>query len=221
MSPPRVVLLPGLRGGIDELAPLLRALPHAVARPLPEIRADRLDAIAAAIADPTLADADVIVGASFGGLVARALRAQGRTAARLVLIGTLPHPDAPPAARRCALPGALTPALPGALYRRLYARRAAREWAEDSTAPWPADLPAPAVIGARLRAIARWGLPPIPPDTVVAWGTADRFVTWTDADVRRWGAAPLPLPGAHRPHLRDADGLLDALQARYGVTLRM
>lgn len=219
----RAALLPGLRGDAAELGPLAAALPHAAVLPLPARPLDRLADIAAALADaagPDLADADVIVAASFGGLVARALHAAGRTRARLVLIGTLPHAHPPPAARRCALPGALVPTLPRPLYRRLYARRAAGEWAEDTPLPFPAQLPTPAVLAARLRAIARWGLPQLPAGAIVAWGTDDRFVTWTEADVRSHGGLPLPLPGAHRPHLRAPDALLDALAARYGVTLR-
>lgn len=206
----RVLLLPGLRGDTVELGPLLAHLPGARAVPLPATRTSTLQGIAAELATGQDLDVDVIIGASFGGLVARALVASGRTRARLILVGTLPHTDAPPAARRCGPLGQLIPWLPQPVYHRLYARRAAREWAEDTDGPWPGALPSPAVIGARLRAIAAWGLPALPPGTVVAWGQRDRFGSWTPGEVERLGAIPAPLPGGHRPHL-SAPGLVAGL----------
>lgn len=213
----RSLLLPGLRGDAFEFAGLSGLLPDAGVITLPASTQDHFDAIVDAILQnhsvelTELGETDSLIGASFGGLVARALVAGGHTKARLVLVGTLPHPTPPLAAQQCALTGRLVPLLPARLYRSLYARRAAREWAEDTDAAWPDRLPAPAIIGARLRAIANWGLPPLPPGTVVAWGTEDRFVTWSAAQVRAWGGIPLPLRAGHRPHLRDPRGLLDAL----------
>jgi hypothetical protein len=213
----KTVLFPGLRGDLAELEGLRALLPEANAVALPVVPLDRLPAIVEALLQErpstlaALQDADTLIAASFGGLLARALVAGGHTRARLVLIGTLPHPTPPPAARQCGITGRLVPFLPDPIYRRLYARRAAHEWCQDTDIPWPTGLPAPAVIGARLRAIAHWGLPPLPRGTVIAWGTADRFVTWNAAQVRAWGAVPLPLPGGHRPHLRDPQGVLEAL----------
>jgi hypothetical protein len=210
----RSLLLPGLRGDEREFEGLRALLPKATPIALPAKAHDRFDSIIEAILKDQrseISEADTLLGASFGGLVARALVAGGHTRARLVLIGTLPHPTPPPAARRCGITGRLVPFLPELLYGRLYARRAASEWRQDTDDAWPAELPSPAVIGARLRAIARWGLPPMPPDTVVAWGTEDRFVTWSAAQVRAWGGIPIPLPAGHRPHLRDPQGLIDAL----------
>jgi thioesterase domain-containing protein len=210
----RSLLLPGLRGDEREFEGLRALLSEATPIALPAGAQDRFDSIIEAILKDQraeLAAADTLVGASFGGLVARALVAGGHTRARLVLIGTLPHPTPPSAARRCGITGRLVPLLPESLYRRLYARRAASEWRQDTDDAWPAALPSPAVIGARLRAIARWGLPPLPPGAVVAWGTEDRFVTWDAAAVRAWGGIPLPLSAGHRPHLRDPQGLIAAL----------
>lgn len=205
----RVVLLPGLRGDTREFAPLLERLPGARAYRLPMIDADRLSDIAAAL--PDLRDVDVLIGASFGGLVARALVAEGGTNARLVLLGALPHPVPPPAARRCAWLGRIVPQLPSPLYRSLYARRAAREWAEDTDVPWIPDLPPAAILGARLRAIARWGLPPLPRGSICIWGARDRFVTWTADDVWTWGGVPVPLDAGHRPHLSRPDEVIHVI----------
>ncbi len=207
-----VALLPGLRGDPAEFCPLLALLPSARLLGLPASLDDTLAAIAARLPDADLIDVDVIIGASFGGLVARALVASGRTRATLVLVATLPHPLAPPEARRCAVLGRLVPLLPSPVYRALYGRRAAQEWAEDADSPWSGEgLPTADVLGARLRAIAAWGLPPIPTGTVCVWGERDRFATWTEADVRGWGGVPAVLAGGHRPHLSHPDRLLDLL----------
>lgn len=214
-------LLPGLRGDpaeFDLLLPFLLPLGRTHELGLPATTDDTLDRIAAYVArdGPDLRGLDVLIGASFGGLLGRALVSAGLTRARLVLIGTLPHPDAPPAARRCLALGTLVPALPTPIYRQLYERRAQAEWEQDSNRPWSiSGLPTPAVLGARLRAIGRWGLPPLPPGTLCCWGDRDRFVTWTAAQVSGWGGVPLPLAGAHRPHVADPE----ATAARIGAAL--
>lgn len=205
------LVLPGLRGDGAELGPLLALLPDARALNLPSRRATTLQAIAADLAATHDLDVDVIIAASFGGLVARALIAGSFTRARLVLVGTLPHPTPPPAALRCGPLGRVVRHLPDRLYHRLYARRARAEWAQDSPLPWPDDLPSAALIGARLQAIAAWGLPPMPSGTVVAWGDRDRFVTWSARDVQRWGGIPCPLPGGHRPHLSAPGRLIEVI----------
>lgn len=205
------LLLPGLRGDGAEFGPLLALLPEARVVNLPASAATTLQAIAAELAARHDLDVDVIIAASFGGLVARALVAGGFTRARLVLVGTLPHPTPPPAALRCGPVGRVVRHLPDRLYRRLYARRARAEWAEDSPLPWPDDLPPAAVIGARLQAIAAWGLPPMPSGTVVAWGDRDRFVTWSAQEVLRWGGVPCPSPGGHRPHLSAPGRLIEVI----------
>ncbi len=207
----KILLLPGLRGDAAEFGPLLALLPRARFQALPRSRATTLAAIAAELAAAGGLAADLIIGASFGGLVARALVAGGHTGARLLLVGTLPHPGPPAAARRCRPLGRLVSHLPDGMYRRGYAQRATREWAEDTSSPWPGDLPPAAVVGARLQAIAAWGLPPIPPGTIVAWGLRDRFVTWSEQDVVRWGGVPRPLPGAHRPHLSGPGHLVEII----------
>ena len=104
----KVLLLPGLLGSPAEFGELAPLLPGARALRLPTGRADTLRAIARQLADAADVDVDVIIGASFGGLVARALVGEGISRARLVLIGTLPHPKTPPVARRCALPARIS-----------------------------------------------------------------------------------------------------------------
>lgn len=216
-------LLPGLRGDpteFDKLVAQLLGRGNIRVLELPATTDDTLDAIAGRLGglnDLDLRGLDVLIGASFGGLVGRALAASGLTRARLVLIGALPHPEAPPAARRCRALGWLVPNLPAPIYRHLYARRARSEWAMDSPAPFSTSgLPTKVVLGARLRAIGRWGLPPLPSGTLCCWGERDRFVTWTGAQVIGWGGIPLPLPGAHRPHVADAPGTLTRIGAALG-----
>lgn len=200
-----LVLLPGIRGDArewDRLRPHLgdRELYTPDLPPLTDPRTTLAD-VAAALLPRLPAGPAAYVGASFGGLVARALPS-GRVSA-LLTIGTLPFPDA--AQRRAGRSAPLVRRLPAPLYRRLYGARAARDWLEDDPDPEryaALRLPGPAVLAARLAAIGRWGLPDaLPPGTLWAWGATDRWVTWSHADVERLGATPLVLPGGHRPHL--------------------
>jgi len=200
-GPLRVVLLPGIAGQALEfvrLVPLLRGRIRVLA--LPERADGTLADHAAALRGLPDHPVDVL-GASFGGLLARALP-PGR-AARLYTVGTLPRFG--PAASGAARTARLVDRLPGPAYRWAYGRRSERAWADDGADPSliaALRLPSARVLAARLRAIAAWGLPDraAVPMTQL-WGATDPFVGWTSAEVEALGAVGAVVPGGHRPHL--------------------
>ena len=217
-----LVLLPGIRGDKREMEGLAAALnghsvdPHSVdlhtvdlhavdlySLDLPSLttRGSTLADHAAALADHLPAGPCVFVAASFGALVVRAL--PPARVARLIAIGALPLPSA--AQRRCRALGPMVRRLPRPIYTKLYGARARRDWLTDEPDPRRYDtlrLPPPAALAARLDAIGRWGLPArVHTRTVWLWGAADPYARWSHADVLAIGAAPVVLPGGHRPHL--------------------
>lgn len=206
-----VVLLPGIRGGPSEHARLAAALPgrvvHALALPDLDHRGATLADFAAALLPHLPDEPAVVVGASFGGLIAWALP-PARVAA-LVTIGTLPGPSR--AQAQCRRRAALVRLLPGPLYRRLYGARTRA--GDDADDPGGAllgaiELPSPAQLSARLGAIGRWGLPARPPGPAVwVWGADDPFAVWTVDAVHAIGATPRVVPGAHRPHVSHPDAV--------------
>lgn len=201
-GPPRRVFLPGLRADAREWAPLSEALDAAPAwffdlpRSGPDLR-HIADAVSALLPDEPVE----VVGASFGGLVARALPAS--RVRSLVLIGTLPFPSAH--SRLAGVQARLVRALPERAFRALYALRSDAEWLEDEPdGRWLAHVPVPERddTADRLAAIGRWGLPArleVPARWL--WGREDRWARWSEAEIRALGAEAMVIPGGHRPHL--------------------
>ena len=208
-----LVLLPGIRGDPAEYARLVPRLGReVVVLPLPETEEDDLAAIAARLPLPE-GPIDV-VGASFGGLVAWALP-PGRVRT-LVTIGTVPFRT--PAARRCGPMGLALRFCPDRIWREAYVPRARAALIEDGADDSLVDrmhLPPRRVMAARLRAIARWGLPDRPPAPATwIWGATDRFVTWDTGEVTARGMRPVVVPGGHRPHLSHPSEVARWLAAR-------
>lgn len=200
---PDLVLLPGIAGDPLEFARLAPYLGARTGRALalPDVEDTDLAAIAAHLERFLPERPVVVVGASFGALVARAW--DPARISRLLTIGALPRWS--PAARRAGWVGTAIGALPDALYRTWYRRRSRAAWAEDDADDALIEairLPEKRVLAARLKAIARWGLPSrLPPGTACLWGATDRFVGWTEADVVAAGGEPVVVPGNHRPHV--------------------
>lgn len=201
-GPPRRVFLPGLRADAREWA---RLDPHLDGAPalfldLPDA-GPALAGVAAAVLDRLPPSPVEVVGASFGGLVARALP-PARVRA-MTLIGTLPAPS--PAARRAGRQGRAIRLLPRPLFAALYAERSDIEWLQDEPdGAWLARIPVPArdPTADRLLAIARWGLAErVTVPTRWLWGATDPWARWSVADVHAAGAEPVVVPGGHRPHL--------------------
>lgn len=203
-----IVLLPGIRGDGAEMAPLAEALAgrrggrvHRIDLPTLTARGTTLHEHAAALAALLPPGPNLVVAASFGALVARALP-PGHMAS-LVAIGALPCPSR--ASRRCRLLAPLVRRLPPRAYAALYGVRAEREWRADDPDPLRYStlaLPPQTVLAARLDAIGRWGLPlQVTTPTVWIWGASDPHARWTPDDVTTLGARAVVLPGAHRPHL--------------------
>lgn len=203
---PRVVLLPGIRGDAREWGPLRSYLPEdSVALdlptlPSPSLLLDHASGLLAQLPEGPL----VLVGASFGGLVARALVAlHARPITHVCTIGTLPAPS--PASRRAGWSAPLVRHLPGRLYRELYGARAEADWlADDPDRERYAalQLPSQTALAARLGALGRWSLPPrVQVPSTYLWGATDTYARWGHADVEAVGGVPVIVPGGHRPHL--------------------
>ncbi len=197
------VLIPGIAGEVREFSRLTMYRGSGAVRilTLPDTETLSLRALASLV-EPYLPDHPVVVvGASFGGLIGRALPPD--RVLRLVTVGMLPTRTA--AATRAGHIGRLVPLLPAPLYEAWYGRRSASAWAEDGADPAlvaSVRLPSARVLGARLRAIAAWGLadrPAVP--TTMLWGSTDAFATWNVAGVEALGARAVVVPGGHRPHL--------------------
>lgn len=200
-GPVRRVFLPGIRGDAREWAAMAPYVDDALFLDLPAAPLPSLAAQAEAVAARLPPEPVEVVGASFGGLVARALPPE--RVRRLCTVGTLPARSA--AAVRAGRQAPLVAVLPRPLYAALYAGRSDADWQVDEPdGRWLAVVPIPerAALAARLRAIGRWGLP----DRVTAptrwlWGATDPWVTWSAATVLALGAEPVVVPGGHRPHL--------------------
>lgn len=192
-----MILLPGIQAGPPEFWRL--HLPDARILTLPEGDEDSLPAIAARL---DLPDEPVdIVAASFGGLLAWAL--PPHRVRSLTTIGTLPWRT--PAADRCGAAARLVSVLPDRVYRELYRPRVRRSLAEDTADDTILDavrLPPRRTLAARLRAIAGFEVPAVPPfPTTFLWGATDPWVTWTSGALSARGLDGVVLPGGHRPHL--------------------
>jgi pimeloyl-ACP methyl ester carboxylesterase len=196
-------LIPGIRGDPLEFERLVpRLAGWRVHLAVPPSAGPRLSRIAAALADQLPAGPWDVVGASFGGLVGWALPAQ--RVRSLTTIGTLPHPT--PRARRMRWAAAALRLLPDRAYRELYAPRARASMEEDgadTTLLESVRIPPRDLLADRLAAIAAWGLPKRPPGArpTWLWGSTDRFIQWSAADVGAAGMEAVVVPGGHRPHL--------------------
>ncbi len=196
-----MIFLAGLAAGPPEFTRLAALFPDARVVPLPETTADTLPTIARALADTLPSEPLDIVGASFGGLVALALpRDRVRS---LTTIGTLPWTTN--AAGRCRRFARLLAMTPDRIYREWYRRRVTDSLADDGADSAILDavrLPPRDVLRARLRAIARYDLPPLPRfPTSFLWGATDAWVTWTTGSLAERGLEGIVVPGGHRPHL--------------------
>lgn len=221
-----VVLLPGIEGFSQTFcrqAPLARVVPL-YALDLPALA--RLDHAAAAL-EPLLPSGPLLlVGASFGGLVARQLvaRLRGRPVT-LATLGALPGPEHRPAG--FARQARMVSFAPQDLFRRLYRRRIAVRLQTEGVSLEAAaihlrHLPEKAALVARLHAVAAWARPV--PVAVPAWwfrGQTDDEAPWNLADA----AAALPgvsvetIPGGHRPWLTHPGPLHALVQALWRNTL--
>lgn len=215
-GPLAAVLAPGVRGDPAELAGLGAALLAGWAAEgraarlrivrTPEGPERTLAAISARIAGDLPAEPVRWIGASFGGLLGRAMP-PGRVR-ELVCIGAMPGPGR--SARQAGRIARLLRWLPEPAYRALYA--GARRGAGAELA-----IPPRRVMAARLGAIAAWGLPGrvgIPARCV--WGEDDPFVDWTEGAVRAAGMEPVIVRGGHFPHLEDPERLALALPGDSG-----
>jgi len=219
------VLLPGIEGDARCFA---RQLPLAarravVAFDLPGVDADDLPDLARLL-EPDLPPGPLLlVGASLGGLLGRALAAAWPRRVRgLVTIGSLPDRSLLPGrlGPLGTLSGRLPPAVFATLYRRRIAGRLSEEGVDDAVAHGLlAGLPSAACHRSRLAAISAWGLPPgCPVPTLSLRGQVDREAPWRGADVAR----TLPesgfetVPGGHRcylTHPQPLHGVLEAFSA--------
>lgn len=208
-----VVLLPGIRGDAREMERLAGALtgPNVYTVDLPVLTAPgtTLADHALALAARLPAGPCTFVAASFGALLVRALPPE-RVAA-LIAIGAIPLPSA--AQRRCRALGPMVRHLPRPVYATLYGARAERDWLADEPDPHryaALRLPDPTALASRLDAIGRWGLPyRVGTRTLWVWGATDPYARWSHADVLSIGAAPVVLPGGHRPHLSHPSSVAD------------
>jgi len=216
------VLLPGMEGDArcfaqqlplaDRRAVVAHDLPSADGVDLPDL---------ARLLEPDLPPGPLLlVGASLGGLLGRALASAWPGRVRgLVTIGSLPHLSLLP--KRLGPLGALAGRLPAPVFGRLYRRRIARRLSEEGvddavTYELLAGLPAAGRHRARLAAISAWGLAPgCPVPTLSLRGQVDREAPWRGADVAR----VLPesgfetVPGGHRCYLTHPRPLHDVLEA--------
>jgi len=225
-GPGAVVLLPGIEG---DSRTFCRQTALAEGLPLYSVDLPALDRIAAAAGAlaPLLPSGPLLlVGASFGGLVARELvsSVEGRPVT-LAALGALPAPHLRPAglARRARL----VSVTPEAVFERLYRRRiGARLRGEavplEAAATHLRHLPTRDALAARLRAVVAWRAPASPPAR--AWwfrGQTDTEAPWSLAQA----AAALPgvavetLPGGHRPWLTHPGPLHAMVHALWRNTL--
>lgn len=160
----------------------------------------------------------MLVGASYGGLVARAVaeRAPGRVST-LVTIGTLPDPSLRPVG--VVMQAALIARLPDRSFDRWYRSRITARLEEEGVPPEAQATHLRGNVGrdrlvARLRVVAAWeeaGVPRVP-----TWwwrGQVEREAPWTldDAQQALPHAQVETVPGGHRPWLSHPGALHERL----------
>lgn len=157
----------------------------------------------------------ILLGASLGGLVARAAAEAdpGRVRA-LITIGSLPGPALRPPG--LGLAAALLRRAPRRWAATRYRRRIAARHAEEGvdpelSLPLLASLPAPDLLACRLSAVATWA-PGAPPPVPTLWlrGQVDTESPWTTAQAARLlpAAQVETVPGGHRPMLTHPEHLV-------------
>ncbi len=211
------VLIPGIRGDPCEfaaLAPLLPGERILVATSLLQLRSrptpQTLSEFSARLLEHLPPGRWRVIGASFGGLIARGLPAERVEV--LVTVGTLPAPS--PASRRAGWMGRIVPLLPSPLYHRLYSRHDGKTREVEGSAAVELRAPPGPELGARLRAIGRWGVPTLGgPGRLALWGSSDPWLTWNEADVRAEGWTPGVVPGGHFPHISHPDEVWGAIRS--------
>ncbi len=156
-----------------------------------------------------------VLGASLGGLVARAAaEADPRRVRALVAIGSLPGPTCRPPGLGLAAT-ALRRAPAGWVESRYRRRIAARHLEEgvdpELSLPLLARLPSAALLARRLGAVASWAPGPPPPvPTLWLRGQVDTESPWTTAQAARLlpDAQVETVPGGHRPMLTHPEHLV-------------
>lgn len=212
-----VVLVPGIEGAGDTFAPLQPLSQRVPLWTLDLPATGTVHALGRSLVDALPPGRHLVVGASFGGLVARCAAEQAPSRVGVLAgIGALPRPLARPA--RLRVQARALEALPDALARRLYRRRISRRLEEEGVTVERAaahlrHLPSPPVLAGRLRAVAGWR-PSTPPPVPTWWlvGQTDREAPWSlqQAAAALPGAEVETIPGGHRPWLTH-DGALRAL----------
>ncbi len=225
-EPGGVVLLPGIEG---DSRTFCRQAALAEGLPLYAVDLPALDGIAAAAQAlaPLLPTGPLLlVGASFGGLVARELAASvDARPVTLAALGALPAPHLRPEGLERRL--RLVSLAPEAVFERLYRRRIGARLRAEAAPPEAAaihlrHLPTRDALAARLRGVVAWRRPAPPPAR--AWwfrGQTDVEAPWSLAQA----AAALPgvavetLPGGHRPWLTHPGPLHAMVHALWRNTL--
>lgn len=223
LGPPRrgrcgFVLLPGIEGSGETFSTLLALSQHAPVWTTDWPEGGSISALGAALAAALPAGRHVLVGASFGGLVARVVATTApERVATLVAVGSMPGAPARPALLR--VQAAALARLPMRSVARLYRRRIHSRLEEEGVgleraAVHLSHLPGRDALVSRLRAVASWN-PQKPPETLTWWlrGQSDRETTWDTRAVQ----AALPdasvqtVPGGHRPWLTHEGALCSLL----------
>ncbi len=222
LGPPRrgacgFVLLPGIEGSGGTYAPLLPLSDHAPVWTVDWPESGSIASLGSALLASLPEGPQLLVGASFGGLVARAAAAAApKRVATRVAIGSLP--GAHPQPRLLRLQAAALARVPPRPFARLYRHRIRSRLEEEGVdaeraAMHLARLPERPALVSRLRAVADW-TPRGAPHALTWWlrGQNDREARWNSQSVR----AALPtasvqtVPGGHRPWLTH-EGALCAL----------
>lgn len=211
------VLLPGVEGSGETFSPLASLSQHAPVWTTDWPERGEVPALADALLQALPRGRHVLVGASFGGLVARtAAQADPQRVATLVAIGSLPGRHPRPGRLRAQ--AALVQRLPSTWFDRRYRRRIRARLEEEGVnleraALHLAHLPSQQALCSRLRAVSSWA--PKEGALPLTWwlrGQSDRESRWTNQTAQ----AALPtaslqvVPGGHRPWLTH-EGALSSL----------